>query len=752
MRQIYIAADYHDWQSIKDRFLMTMLEFGIASAHIYHDPQGKQLLVVFGTATATLILPIDQARADLGDEESPLRQMVPQELAYLFEHGRVVLCGTEIDYAVDQLGVGTDWMDGYSDGCAMIDTRDFVERALATRHLEELWPDLRDTTPRSLGWMAAKIRGGSHNLDFDVYQRRGDFSRLYRLDPANEPPLRIDEVMRRTFLTNLRDPSVMAYLFGASRAPIDIVLSAVLFKAEHRLGFGWAGFEGISLAICVWETAAPAFVRRQTEQQISGYAEGENPVVDWGGPTGEGPASRGRGAGPFGRRGRTQERGHQTQGTSQSARGASQPSRTLSPPPRPAPEQPLRGQRRGTRGRAYEYGWHDNLMQELGETHEQRRDTDHYYDIRSGSEGHHSGSESDEEDSRTPQTQTAPAASTEERQATTTSTTAPAAPAVSTEERQATAATTTEEQPRAPQSQAQQGAVPRRPAPPRTATPARRGRATEERTHRPPVPTQGSGIILPPRPAICEPQSWTDPPTIYDDAMYPPSLATRVIIQGCVKCGCAKHGGRYCPINPNILKCVYCGFRQHFVHSCQILQSACPICWYRGHGNDPKCPGNRDVQKDFLRFERYADFGEKSRLRTEQGCWGYGFWWTPIDLGLQELPVHEGQGDGHCWRSSRDPTRNPDLRGVRHDVVGSETGRTEASQPGPSPKSQRAYLRTFGSRTGRLGRHDGTLHLQASQRPRASQRRRRATAATSASASAAGSAVRPHVQGRGMVD
>ena len=59
MRQIYIAADYHDWQSIKDRFLMTMLEFGIASAHIYHDPQGKQLLVVFGTATATLILPID---------------------------------------------------------------------------------------------------------------------------------------------------------------------------------------------------------------------------------------------------------------------------------------------------------------------------------------------------------------------------------------------------------------------------------------------------------------------------------------------------------------------------------------------------------------------------------------------------------------------------------------------------------------------------------------------------------------------
>jgi hypothetical protein len=117
--------------------------------------------------------------------------------------------------------------------------------------------------------------------------------------------------------------------------------------------------------------------------------------------------------------------------------------------------------------------------------------------------------------------------------------------------------------------------------------------------------------------------------------MYPPSLATRVIIQGCVKCGCAKHGGRYCPINPNILKCVYCGFRQHFVHSCQILQSACPICWYRGHGNDPKCPGNRDVQKDFLRFERYADFGEKSRLRTEQGCWGYGFWWTPIDLGYR---------------------------------------------------------------------------------------------------------------------
>ncbi|CAM6053312.1 unnamed protein product [Sphagnum tenellum] len=418
-------------------------------------------------------------------------------------------------------------------------------------------------------------------------------------------------------------------------------------------------------------------------------------------------------------------------------------------------------------------------MQELGETHEQRRDTDHYYDIRSGSEGH---SESDEEDSRTPQTQAAPAAPTEERQATTTSTTAPAAPAVSTEERRAAAATilplsveerraaaatilplSTEERraaaaailpdepPRAPQSQAQQGAVPRRPAPPRTATPARRGRATEERTHRPPVPTQGSGIILPPRPAVCEPQSWTDPPTIYDNAMYPPSLATRVIIQGCVKCGCAKHGGRYCPIQSG-------HSQMRLLHPQPALRpllsaSAVSVPYLLV----PRTREQREVPRKQGRPEGLPALRTFRRLRGEEQAphgarlLGLRLLVDPHRSRLQELPVHEGQGDGHCWRSSRDPAGNPDLCGVRNDVVGSETRRTAASWPGPSPKSQRAYLHAFGSRTGRLGRHDGTLHLQASQRPRASQRRR-ATAATSASASAAGSAVRPHVQGRGMVD
>ena len=113
------------------------------------------------------------------------------------------------------------------------------------------------------------------------------------------------------------------------------------------------------------------------------------------------------------------------------------------------------------------------------------------------------------------------------------------------------------------------------------------------------------------------------------------SRRDRPWLQGCVKCGSILHGGRYCLVPRKELKCEYCKTTgTHTTRQCQIMQSACLKCGYRGHGGG-RCAGNRDIRKDFAKFEAFADEGERSRLRLEPNTWGYGFWFCSEDIGIR---------------------------------------------------------------------------------------------------------------------
>ncbi|CAM6054600.1 unnamed protein product [Sphagnum tenellum] len=128
-----------------------------------------------------------------------------------------------------------------------------------------------------------------------------------------------------------QNPHALAFLFGISRTPIDVVLSVVNYKALAPMGMGW-NFRGMALAIVVWETVCPVFVNRQTDRAITGLLPGHAPI--W------------------------RDRGLRRQ------RGPAQPQRGTQ-------------ERRG-----YQYGFHEDVLQSIEQTPEQLADEQSWYDQR----------------------------------------------------------------------------------------------------------------------------------------------------------------------------------------------------------------------------------------------------------------------------------------------------------------------------------------------------------------------------------
>ncbi|CAM6055362.1 unnamed protein product [Sphagnum tenellum] len=510
LRDIHVISNHGEWRQVHTRFMMSALEFGILSVHLFGGKEYKDSeILVFGTATKTLVIKIGDGYTK-GDKYgcNPLRYMIPQELAELISNNEVVLIGSDVIICKEMLDLGSgSAYDAHEDTTAMVDFGEFVEAALTDWNLIDMWPNLRGTAIRNPGWIAAKIRTRpAHITDFGAYENAGDYSQAHGLNPEIESPWRRMSVMNQWKVHELQNPHALAFLYGISRTPIDVVLSVVNYKALAPMGMGW-NFRGMALAIVVWETVCPVFVNRQTDRAITGLLPGHAPI--------------------WRNRGLRRQRG-------------------------PA-QQPQRGtqERRG-----YQYGFHEDVLQSIEQTPEQLADEQSWYDQRA------QGLHPDDEEPSDAESEGEPRASAVQ-----------------------------------PSQDGSLGAVPRRPA-----------QGTRTATALPPPPT----------PTLREPLAAAHPMSQDLNAgMTEDSRRDRPWLQGCVKCGSILHGGRFCPVPRKELKCEYCKTTgTHTTRQCQIMQSACLKCGYRGHGGG-RCAGNRDIRKDFEKFEAFADEGERSRLRLE---------------------------------------------------------------------------------------------------------------------------------------
>ncbi|CAM6054438.1 unnamed protein product [Sphagnum tenellum] len=85
-------------------------------------------------------------------------------------------------------------------------------------------------------------------------------------------------VMNQWKVHELQNPHALAFLYGISRTPIDVVFECCqTTKHSRRWGWGW-NFRGMALAIVVWETVCPTFVNRQTDRAITGLLPGHAPI------------------------------------------------------------------------------------------------------------------------------------------------------------------------------------------------------------------------------------------------------------------------------------------------------------------------------------------------------------------------------------------------------------------------------------------------------------------------------------------
>ena len=146
LRDIHIISNHGEWRQVHTRFMMSALEFGILSVHLFGGKEYKDSeILVFGTATKTLIIKIGDGYTK-GDKYgcNPLRYMIPQELAELISNNEVVLIGSDVIICKEMLDLGSgSAYDAHEDTTAMVDFGEFVEAALTDWNLIDMWPNLR---------------------------------------------------------------------------------------------------------------------------------------------------------------------------------------------------------------------------------------------------------------------------------------------------------------------------------------------------------------------------------------------------------------------------------------------------------------------------------------------------------------------------------------------------------------------------------------------------------------------------------